>query len=349
MKDGMTPQRKMNWIGLGVIAAILLLVYVLIQPRPVARTVRPAGGVRSTAAAGGPSFGPCPVLPADNVWNTRTDRLPTATQSQAYIDSIGPLHGVHPDFGTSEIAGIPITEVPPGTVGQQVTFDYSDESDAVPYPMPVNPKIEGGMQGMGDRHILLVDENRCILYELFAAERKGNAWKAGSGIVVDLTSNALRPEHKTSADAAGLPILPGLVRYEEVEAGEIDHAIRFTLPQTQAAYVWPARHVASKLVSTNYAPLGQRFRLRSSFDVQKLPPQARVIATALKQYGMILADNGGALYISGVPDSRWSDDDLHKLSSLKAEDFEAVDESSLRLLPDSGRVNPINASALARQ
>ncbi|SEB47967.1 hypothetical protein [Terriglobus roseus] len=338
----MTPQRKMNWIGLGVIAAVLLLVYVLLQPKPVPQASRPVGAVQSTAAAGGPSFGPCPVLPADNVWNTRIDKLPRAPQSQSYIDSIGPLHGVHPDFGTSEIAGIPITEVPAGTTGQTVSFDYADESDAVPYPIPPNPKVEGGSQGMGDRHILLIDEGRCVLYELFAAERKGDGWKVGSGIVVDLTSNALRPEHKTSADAAGLPILPGLVRYEEVGAGQIRHAIRFTLPQTQAAYVWPARHVASKLVSPNYAPLGQRFRLRSSFDVQKLPPQARVIAVALKQYGMILADNGGALYLSGVPDSRWSDDDLHKLSLLKAEDFEAVDESAFRLLPDSGRVNPIS-------
>ncbi|AFL89074.1 hypothetical protein Terro_2838 [Terriglobus roseus DSM 18391] len=330
----------MNWIGLGVIAAVLLLVYVLLQPKSVTRTTTPTGSVQYTAAAGGPMFGSCPVLPADNVWNTRIDKLPRAPLSQSYIDSIGPLHSVHPDFGTSDISGIPVTPIPAGTVGQTVTFDYAEESDNVPYPIPADPRIEGGLQGMGDRHILLVDESRCVLYEIFAAQRKGDGWKAGSGIVVDMTSNALRPEHKTSADAAGLPILPGLVRYDELSTGEIRHAIRFTLPQTQAAYVWPARHVASKLVSTNYAPLGQRFRLRSSFDVQRLPPQARVIATALKQYGMILADNGGALYLSGVPDSRWSDDDLHKLSQIKAEDFEAVDESALRLLPDSGRVNP---------
>jgi hypothetical protein len=344
MKEGMTSQRKMNWIGLGVIAAILLLVYVLLQPKSITQQTHPAQQMTPyVAATGGPSYGPCPVLPADNVWNTPIDKLAKASLSQSYIDSIGPLHSVHPDFGTSEISGIPVTEISPDTPGQSVAFDYAEESDALPYPIPSDAKIEGGVQGMGDRHILLVDQSRCVLYELFAAQLKGGGWKAGSGIAVDLTSSALRPEHKTSADAAGLPILPGLVRYDEVAAGEIRHAIRFTLPQTQAAYVWPARHVASKLTSANFAPLGQRFRLRSSFDVKRLPPQSRVIAAALQHYGMILADNGGALYLSGMPDSRWSDDDLHKLSLIKAEDFEAVDESSLKLLPDSGRVNPVTA------
>lgn len=329
----------MNWLGLAVVGMALLLIYVEFfqhSPREYGATVStPPAVVAQTGS--GPTFQGCPVFPADNVWNTRIDTLPRSSSSTSYVDSIGPLHPVHPDFGSSPMNGIPITEVPRGTDGQSVKFDYADESDDVLYPIPTNAKIEGGPQGDGDRHILLVDTSTCLLYELFAAQHQANGWHAGSGIVMDLTSNALRSEHKTSADAAGLPILPGLVRYDEAASGEIRHALRFTLPQTQAAYVWPARHAASKLISTNYAPLGQRFRLRADFNEEQFSPTVRPIVVALKRYGMILADNGGALYISGVPDPRWSDDDLHKLAVIHADDFEAVDSSGTRLLTDSAR------------
>ena len=343
----MSEPKKMHWTGLGLIAAVLLLIYVIfLEPKESKSkaTVVPAHPTETSqsrvSAAGGPMFEGCPVFPADNVWNTRIDQLPVSPLSQTYIDNIGPLHNLHPDFGKEFLSGIPITVIPPGTVGVPVNFDYVEDSDVVPYPIPENVRIEGGLNGMGDRHILLVDTRSCLLYEIFAAERDGAGWKAGSGIVMDLTGNSLRPKDKTSADAAGLPILPGLVRYDEVAAGEIRHALRFTLPQTQAAYVWPARHFASKVTSTNYPAMGQRFRLRSSFDEKRFSPEVRVIVKALKQYGMILADNGGSLYVSGVSDLRWVDDDLHKLSFIKAEDLEAVDESSLRLFPDSARVNP---------
>ena len=338
----MGEQRKMNWLGLIAVALAIALIYVLfLQQKPIARQPpAPPGPTSRRQAGGGPVLDGCPVFPEDNIWNTRIDSLPKAALSNTYIDSIGPLHSLHADFGSAATNGIPVTEIGHGTSAKPVTFDYADESDAVPYPIPENPGIEGGSSSAGDRHILLVDPETCLLYELFAAQQKANGWHAGSGIVMDLTSNALRAEHKTSADAAGLPILPGLVRFDETSSGEIRHALRFTLPQTQAAYVWPARHVASKLTSTNFAPLGQRFRLRADFDESRFSPEVRPIVIALKRYGMILADNGGALYISGVPDQRWSDDDLHKLSTIHADDFEAVDTSSLRLLQDSGRVNP---------
>jgi len=217
-----------------------------------------------------------------------------------------------------------------------VNFDYADESDPGPYPIPANPLIEGGPQSQGDRHILVVDTDNCVLYELYAAYPDGNGWTAGSGAIYDLTSNALRPEGWTSADAAGLPILPGLVRYDEVAAGEIRHALRFTVPRTRKAYVWPARHYASSLTGAQYPPMGQRFRLKASFDISGYSSDVQVIFTALKRYGMILADNGSAWYLSGVPDERWDNDALHELGQVKGSDFEAVDVSSLMVNDNSG-------------
>lgn len=338
----MNERRSMNWLGLAVVALCIALGYLLFfrKPQQTVRTVASRQASAATSLQGGPMLEGCPVFPADNVWNTRVDGLRVSPLTQSYIDSIGPLHPVHPDFGSAATNGIPLNIMRSDDVAQHVDFDYADESDDIRYPIPANPKIEGGPGASGDRHILMVDTTTCLLYEIFAAERTSSGWHAGSGILMDLTSNALRPERKTSADAAGLPILPGLVRYDEAASGEIHHALRFTVPQTQAAYVWPARHVASKLMSTNYPPLGQRFRLRASFDDSRLSPEVKAIVFALKHYGMVLADNGGSLYISGVPDARWSDDDLHKLAAIHADDFEAVDESSLQLLPDSARVNP---------
>jgi hypothetical protein len=293
------------------------------------------------AFAGG-TLGGCPVLPADNVWNTPVDTLPVDSRSSSFITTIGSSTGVHPDFGSGlwdgGPIGIPYNIVPGTQVKVPVSFDYGDESDPGPYPIPADPLIEGGDASTGDRHILVLDRDRCILYELFSAYPEGSSWAAGSGAIFDLGSDALRPDSWTSADAAGLPILPGLVRYNEVASGEITHALRFTVPRTRRAYLWPARHYASTLTGLQYPPMGQRFRLKAGFDLSGFSPETRVILTALKKYGMILADNGGAWFISGVPDERWDNDALvGELSRVKGSDFEAVDESSLMLSPDSGR------------
>ena len=289
-----------------------------------------------------PHVGICQVFPADNVWNAPIDQLHKDSHAQDYIDSIGPLHPVHPDFGSNLDTGIPYTLIPPGTKRVKITFDYREDSDLSNYPIPPDAPIEGGAISKGDRHILMVDERRCLLYEIYDAHPVGDGtWTAGSGIIMDLTSNALRAEGKTSADAAGLPILPGLVRYDEVQAGAINHALRFTVPHTQSAWVWPGRHKASKNADLKLVPMGERFRLRADFDISKYSKTNQVIMKALKKYGMFMADNGSAMFISGVSDKRWDDSDLHKLSDMKAEDFEAVDESDWQMMLDSARVDPL--------
>jgi hypothetical protein len=241
--------------------------------------------------------------------------------------------------------GISYVVVPAGTPKVAVTFTYDDESDIGPYPIPADAPIEGGPSSSGDRHVLVVEQGSCRLYELFAAYRNADgSWRAGSGAIFDLTGHALRPSTWTSADAAGLPILPGLVRYDEVAAGEIAHALRFTAPQTRATFVWPARHEASSLTGTQYPPMGQRFRLKASVDVTRFPASVRPILVALKAYGMMLADNGSSWFLSGAPDPRWSDDDLHALQQLTGADFEAVDATALMIDPDSARAR---AGALA--
>jgi hypothetical protein len=287
-----------------------------------------------------PTLGACALFPADNIWNVRVDALPLDPGSAAFIATIGADGPVHPDFGSGlwqgEPIGIPYTVVTAGQPRVPVSFTYADESDAGPYPIPTDAPIEGG----SDRHVLVVDENDCTLYELFAAERQGAGWSAGSGAIFDLDSNALRPDGWTSADAAGLPILPGLVRYDEVAAGEIRHALRFTAPQTRRDYVWPARHFASNLTGTAYPPLGQRFRLRADVDPSTFSEQVQPIVVALQRYGMILADNGSSWFLSGVPDERWDNDALRELRTLSGSDFEAVDASGLMQEPDSGRAIP---------
>lgn len=219
-----------------------------------------------------------------------------------------------------------------------MTFDYADESDPGPYPIPANPPIEGGSSSTGDRHVLVLDSTNGILYELWSAYPQADGtWQAGSGAIFNLKGNQLRPAGWTSADAAGLPILPGLVRYDEVAAGQINHAIRFTVQTTRKAYVWPARHYASSNTSTSVPPMGQRFRLRAGFDVTTYPARVQVILNAMKKYGIILADNGSNWYISGVPDERWNNDELARIGGVKGSDFEAVDVSSLMINPDSGQ------------
>jgi hypothetical protein len=281
------------------------------------------------ASAGPPSLAGCPMFPATNPWNQRVDGLPVAANSAAIVDSIGADVGLHPDFGSGTWdggpIGIPYTVVGKGQKKVRVSFDYADESDRGPYPIPPKVKIEWG----SDHHALIVDRSSCRLYELYALTRTGKTWHAGSGATWSLRSNALRPAGWTSADAAGLPILPGLVRYDEVAAGHIDHALRFTVERTRRAYVYPARHFASDLTDPNLPPMGLRLRLRASFDTSGFPPQARVVLEALKRYGMMVADNGSSWYVSGAPDPRWSNDDLHTLDRVKGSDFEVVDPSAI--------------------
>lgn len=285
-------------------------------------------------------LGKCPMFPADSVFNTPIDTLPVDANSDAYIQSIGANTGLHPDFGAccwdNKPIGIPYNVVPKWQPLVPVKFLYADESDPGPYPIPTNPKIEGG----SDRHILMVQRKKCFLYELYAARKtKTGKWKAGSGAIWDLRSNALRPATWTSADAAGLPILPLLARYDEVAAGEIKHALRFTAEQTRGEFIWPARHEASDITNPDVPPMGQRFRLKASFDVSGFSPQTQVILVALKKYGMFLADNGSNWYISGAPNENWDNDSLvEELRQVKGSDFEAVDESGLMTDPDSGQV-----------
>ena len=290
-----------------------------------------------------PELAGCVLFPADNIWNVRVDALPRHANSDAYVATIGADAHVHADFGSGTWdggpIGIPYVDVPGTQPTVTVAFDYDDESDPGPYPIPPGAPIEGGPESTGDRHVLVVDRDNCILYELYNAfPQPDGSWEAGSGAIFELNSHALRPAGWTSADAAGLPILPGLVRYEEVVAGEIRHALRFTAPQTRRAYVWPARHYASDLTGAQYPPMGQRFRLRTDFDVSGFSPETRVILRALQTYGMILADNGSSWYISGAPDERWDNDVLHELHQVEGADFEAVDVSSLMVDPDSGQV-----------
>lgn len=283
----------------------------------------------------------CRVFPTDNIWNTPINKVPVHPRSSAYVNTIGADLSLRNDFGSGLWNGAPIgisyNIVGSSTPRSSVVFDYTDESDIVGYPIPQAPLIEGGDSGTGDRHVLMLDTSECKLYELYHVYNRNNVWTAGSGAVFDLTSNTLRPDTWTSADAAGLPILPGLVRYEEVAGGEIGHMIRFTVPKTSRAYLWPARHYASSITDPAYPPMGLVMRLKSTFDTSKLKPQARVIARALMTYGMILADNGSAWYMSGVPDERWDMDDLFTLRQIKGRDFDAVDISSLRIEPNSGK------------
>ena len=278
-----------------------------------------------------PTIGSCPVLPADNIWNTPVDQSPISGNSSAWVATIGSTKPFHPDFGT--IYGIPFITVPGTQTKYPASFLYADQSDPGPYAIPLNAPIEGG----SDAHVLSVDRDNCILYELYAASPQTASWNAGSGAIFNLLSNALRPSGWTSADAAGLPIFPGLVRYDEVLSGEIRHAIRFTAPQTQHAFIWPARHQASSLTGAQYPPMGARFRLRASFDITGYSAANQVILKALKKYGMMLADNGSSWYITGALDTRWNDDDLHHLTALLGSDFEAVDVSSLMIDPNSGQ------------
>jgi hypothetical protein len=296
----------------------------------VAVALLAGSAVRATPLPNAPN---CTIFPADNPWNTPVNTLPVAKNSAAMIKAIGRGAPLHPDFGSGNWdggpIGIPFDVVSNATPKSKVRFQYADESDKVRYPIPKNVHIEGGSHSTGDRHALLVDKSSCRLYELYNLHHTAQGWKAGSGATWSLSSDKLRPAGWTSADAAGLPIFPGLARWDEVSAGVIDHALRFTAPETRRAYVYPARHFASNSNSPTLPPMGLRVRLKASIDISKFPPQARVVLKALQVYGMILADNGSPWYVSGAPNSHWSNDDLHSLSQLTGADFEVVDTSSL--------------------
>jgi hypothetical protein len=302
-----------------------------------------ACGHPTATLAKSPLIGGCPIFPANNVWNTPIDTLPVDSRSAAYVNSIGANVGMHADFGAGLYdggpIGIPYDTVIAAQAGVNVSFDYDDESDHSPYPIPSSPLIEYG----SDHHILIVQQDTCQLFELFAAEKQANgSWQAGSGAIFDLRSNALRPDTWTSADAAGLPILPGLARYEEVAAGAITHALRFTADVTRDAYVWPARHQAGSTSSMSAPPMGQRFRLKASFNISGFSHDTQVILTALKKYGMFLADNGSNWYLSGAPNAGWDNDALvGELRNVRGSDFEAVDQSSLQISPDSGQAKQL--------
>ena len=314
------------------------------MPARIVSLVISALAIAIGAAAQQPQIAGCAVFPANNVWNAPVDKLPLDANSALYVATIGSSRSAHADFGSGlwdgGPIGIPFIDVPSTQAKVAVTFQYDGESDHGGYPIPPNAPIEGGSASSGDRHVLVIDHDNCVLYELYSAYPQPNgSWQAGSGAIFDLKLNALRPAGWASADAAGLPIFPGLVRYDEVAAGEIRHAIRFTAPQTRNTYIWPARHLASNLSGIDYPPMGQRFRLKASFDISSFSAPVQVILRALKTYGMILADNGSSWYLSGAPDDRWDNDVLHQISQLQGSDFEAVDESSLMVQPDSAQVS----------
>jgi hypothetical protein len=309
-------------------------------------------GVPSGAALGaGPTIGACPVFPADSIWNTRVDGLPVDPRSAGYVASIGADDSLKADFGSGLYEGAPIgipyVVVPRDQAMVPIHFApfgddpevAGEESDPGPYPVPADAPIEGGPEATDDRHVLVVQEESCTLYELYkAVPNADGSWNAVSGARFDLEGNVLRIDGWTSADAAGLPIFPGLVRYDEVAAGEIAHALRFTVPQTRKAYVWPARHFASQSDDPALPPMGQRFRLKADVDISGFSPASQVILRALQTYGMILADNGSPWFVSGAPDDAWDNDALNaELRQLTGSDFEAVDVSSLMRDPDSGQ------------
>jgi hypothetical protein len=285
---------------------------------------------------------PCTAFPADNVWHADIRTLPVNARSSQWLAHMSPTRKLHPDFGPSYGAqpvpyGIPVTVVAGTHAKVGVHFDYASESDRGPYPLGSDTKIEGGSTASGDRHAVIVDKSTCRLYETFATRKSGTAWYAGSGAIWNLKSNALRPRTWTSADAAGLPILPGLLRYDEVAAGSVDHAIRFTTDKTDRRYLWPARHQAGSVTDPSYPPMGARFRLKAGYSLAGKRADTQTVLRAMKTYGLILADNGSPWYFQGTSDTRWPSALLDQLKAIPASAFEAVDESRLMVSADSGQ------------
>ena len=272
----------------------------------------------------GPRIGDCPVFPADNAWNQDISKAALHPNSSAIIARIQATgsDNLHPDFGENQSYGIPYVVVPANQANVPITYDaYGDESDPGPFPIPLNAPVEGG----SDRHVLVVQQGTCRLFELFVGRRNGAGWVAASGARFDLNSNALRPLGWTSADAAGLPILPGLVRADEVAAGAINHAIRVTFSETRNGYILPATHVASSVTRADAPPMGMRLRLKATYDISGLSGQARIIAEAMQRYGLMVADNGSNWYFQGATSTLWNDDDLDQLKAVPGTAFEVVD------------------------
>jgi len=315
------------------------------------RILRHAAGLSVTYPPGCPPMGPvgptptprpsqggepaCDIFPASNPWNTDVSAFPLATNSDTYINNIGRWEHLHPDFGTvwnGAPIGIPYVIVGASQPVVPISFDYWEESDPGPYPVPPTAPIEGGPSATGDRHVLVIDDDNCVLYEMFYAwpQNGGASWDAGSGAAFHLDSNALRPDYLTSADAAGLPIFPGLVRYEEVvEQGVIDHALRFTVNNSQRSFIHPATHFASVSTDPARPPMGLRLRMKSAYDCSWASGETQVVCAALKKYGMFVADNGSDWYITGAPDARWDDNALGDIKDIPGDAFEVVDTGPL--------------------
>jgi hypothetical protein len=307
-----SPRRPVRGLRVALVLAVVALL---------------AGSAEGALAKSLPGAPGCPIFPKTNVWNRRIDSLPVRSDSAALIASIGLGSGLHPDFGSYSGYGIPYNIANKKTPRKTVAFRYKSESDKGPYPIPARVKREGG----SDRHILIVDKDACKLYELFGATKSASGrWSAGSGAIWNLRLNRYRPDGWTSADAAGLPILPGLARYDEVAAGVIAHALRFTAPTTRTSHIYPARHDAGDSNDPALPPMGLRVRLKASVNLSGFSGQARVVLVALQRYGMILSDNGSPWFITGAPEPRWNDDNLHTLGQITGDMFEAVDTSNLR-------------------
>ncbi|MEQ2008229.1 MAG: hypothetical protein ABMA26_15640 [Limisphaerales bacterium] len=317
----MTPITRRHFIGCAALTAPILA-----QPSFAAEAI-PLGP--NISLKGRRPF------PDDNPWNRDISQDPVDPNSDAIVESIGLAKSLHPDFGTvwqGAPSGIPYVVVDSKQPRVPVRFEYADESDPGPYPIPPDAPIEGGPGAKGDRHVLVIERDTWKLYETFSSypQDGGKAWKASSGAVFDLNTNKLRPAGWTSADAAGLPIFPGLVRYDEVmELKAIRHALRFTVRRSRRAYVPPATHYASRLTDANLPPMGMRVRLKANVDISKFPPLAQVILTALKKFGMIVADNGGDWFLSGAPDPRWNDEEIATLKRIKGRDFEVLKMNGL--------------------
>jgi len=326
------PRRRVTALALALAAAAALFLAATIGVRPAGARRATAKPATTSTAATAPLPAPitCPVLPANDPINQDVSHAAVDPNSARYIASIGAAGFLHPDFGTDPSYGIPYTVVGPHQPRVPIHFTaYGDQSDPGPYPVPPNAPVEGDGQA-GDQHVLVVQNGTCKLFELYDAQRVGSGWDAGSGAVFNLRSTKLRPDGWTSADAAGLPILPLLVRYSDIQRGVIDHALRFTVDETQAGYIHPATHFASNDTDPALPPMGLRLRLKASYGLSRFNGAARIILVALKRYGMIVADNGSSWYLTGAPDPRWNDDNLNELKTVPGSAFQVVRTGAIR-------------------